>query len=188
MGFCGASVPGPDKSNFESPGAQIPGQIVFVQRESMTFDGLSVIQKPSNAHPSLMADLTIFATVCQDPLNDGYIIGKGVNDRFRDFGLYLRSTMRTVWLSYGTGENNPGFRSIIYFYNVSVADGMCHSIAAVVDHSGNRALLYIDGVATRIYSPLPSVPRFRPNVSINIASLILCYNSVILGLLKKIVT
>ncbi len=131
----------------------------------MTFDGQSVIQRPSNVHPTLMTDLTIFATVCQESGNDGYVIGKGVNDRFRDFGLYLRSTKRTVWLSYGTGENNPGFRSIIYFNDVSVADGSCHSVGAVIDHSGNRALLYIDGTLSKVSSPLPSVPRFRPSVS-----------------------
>lgn len=135
-----------------------------MQRESVQFDGFSVFQRPSNFHSSLMTDLTIFVTVCQDGLNDGYIIGKGVNDRLRDFGLYLRSSMETVWLSYGTGDNNPGFRSIVYFYNISVADGNCHSIAAVIDSSSNRALLYIDGIAARIHAPLPSFPNFRPNV------------------------
>ena len=162
--FCGSSVPGPDKNYFDNPGASIPGEVVFLQRESVLFDGFSVFQRPSNFHSSLMTDITIFVTVCQDGLNDGYIIGKGVNDRIRDFGLYLRSSMETVWLSYGTGENNPGFRSIIFFYNVSVADEKCHSIAAVIDSSSNRALLYIDGKAAKIHAPLPSFPNFRPYV------------------------
>ena len=113
-----------------------------------------------------MSDLTIFATVCQDAENDGYIVGKGINDRMRDFGLYLRSSRRTVWLAYGTrGSNTTGFREILFFYNVTLADGGCHSIAAVVDSAGNRAVLYRDGQAVGLRSPLPSVPEFRPGVS-----------------------
>lgn len=170
--FCGSSVPGPDKNYFDNPGAGVPGEVVFLQRESLQFDGFSVFQKPSNFLSSLMTDLTIFVTVCQESQNDGYVIGKGVNDRLRDFGLHLRSSTRTVWLSYGTGENNPGFHSIVFFYNISVADGNCHSVSAVIDSSSNRALLYVDGVAARIHSPLPSLPNFRPNVR-NVQQMIL---------------
>lgn len=131
----------------------------------MGFDGISVVSLPSNTHPPLMTDLTIFATVCQEANNDGYVVGKGVSDRIRDFGLYLRSSKQTVWLAYGTNENTPGFRSLIFFYNVTVADGQCHSVAAVIDSSSNRAVLYVDGEAIRVHAPLPSVPNFRPNVS-----------------------
>ena len=76
MGFCGSSSVPRQPDSFESPGAQIPGEIIFVQRELITFDGMSIIQKPSNFHPSLTCDLTLFAVVCQEPQNDGYVIGK----------------------------------------------------------------------------------------------------------------
>ena len=165
--FCGSPVPDPDKNFFDNPGAAIPGEVVFLQRETMGFDGLSVVSLPSNTHPPLMSDLTIFATVCQTPGNNGYVVGKGISDRIRDFGLYLRSSRETVWLAYGTDGTNPGFRSFIYFYNVSVADGNCHSVAAVIDGTSNRAVLYVDGEAIRIHAPLPSVPEFRPNVRRN---------------------
>ena len=112
-----------------------------------------------------MSDLSIFATVCQEPGNDGYVIGKGINDKMRDFGLYLRSSRRTIWLAYGADGIDPGFREILFFTNVSVADGSCHSVAAVVDSSTNRAILYIDGAAFGIHTPLPSTPQFRPQVS-----------------------
>ena len=130
----------------------------------MGFDGQSVVSLPSNRLPPLMMDLTIFAVVCQDEGNDGYIVGKGVNDRLRDFGLYLQNSRHTVWLAYGTDGINPGFRSILFFYNISIADSECHSVAAVIDNHGNRAVLYIDGQAVRIHAPLPSVPEFRHNV------------------------
>ena len=132
----------------------------------MGFRGDSVVSLPASFHPALMSDLTIFATVCQDAGNDGYVVGKGINDRMRDFGLYLRSSRRTVWLAYGTrGTNTTGFREILFFYNVTLADGDCHSIAAVIDSAGNRAVLYRDGQAVGLRSPLPSVPEFRPGVS-----------------------
>lgn len=131
----------------------------------MGFDGTSVVSLPSNSNPPLMTDLTIFATVCQDPDNDGYLIGKGINDQIRDFGLYLRSSRRTMWLAYGATDDVQGFRHLIFFYNVTVADGDCHSIAATIDSYSNRAVLYIDGEAERIHAPLPGVPNFRPYVS-----------------------
>ena len=142
----------------------------------MGFDGQSVVTLPSNSHPSLRTDITIFATVCQEPNNDGYIVGKGINDRIRDFGLYLRSSKQTIWVAYGTDGSNPGFRSFVYFYNVTVADGYCHSVGAVIDSSSNRVVLYLDGEPIRIHAPLPSVPDFRPNVrkySLSLNSLIM---------------
>ena len=131
----------------------------------MGFDGTSVIALPATSHPLLMTDLTIFATVCQDPGNNGYVVGKGINDQIRDFGLYLRSSKRTVWLAYGASDDADGFRHLIFFYNVSVADGDCHTVAATIDSFSNRAVLYIDGEAVGIRAPLPGVPNFRPNVS-----------------------
>ena len=143
----------------------MPGQTMFLQQTTMGFDGSSVVSLPANSHPSLVTDLTIFATVCQDIGNDGYVVGKGVNDRMRDFGLYLRSSKRTIWLAYGAEGNTPGFREILFFYDVSVADGSCHTVSAVVDSASNRAVLYIDGKAVGLRSPLPSFPEFRPGVS-----------------------
>ena len=143
----------------------MPGQTMFLQQATMGFDGSSVVSLPANSHPSLVTDLTIFATVCQDIGNDGYVVGKGVNDRMRDFGLYLRSSKRTIWLAYGAEGNTPGFREILFFYDVSVADGSCHTVSAVIDSASNRAVLYIDGKAVGLRSPLPSFPEFRPGVS-----------------------
>ncbi len=131
----------------------------------MVMDGFSVTSLPVSSLPPLMTDITMFATVCQDSGNDGYVIGKGVNDQMRDFGLYLRSSMRTVWLAYGASDTSEGFRHILFFYNVSVADGNCHSVAAVIDSVSDRAVLYIDGNAVGIRSPLPGVPDFRREVS-----------------------
>ena len=128
------------------------------------FDGQSIVSLPASSTSSLSNHLTIFATVCQEPGNDGYIVGKGINDRMRDFGLYFRSSKRTVWLAYGTDGVSPGFREILFFYNISVADGSCHTVAAVVDSSLNRAVLYVDGQVAAQRTSLPSVPVFRPEV------------------------
>jgi len=130
----------------------------------MSFDGQSVVSLSAIKTSGISNHLTIFATVCQDPGNDGYIVGKGINDRMRDFGLYLRSSKRTIWLAYGSDEKSPGFRDILFFYDVSVADGFCHSIAAVIDSSLNRALLFIDGEVAGQWTFLPSIPEFRPEV------------------------
>ena len=136
----------------------------------MELNGRTVIPLPNTLHPQLTSDLTIFATVCQEPGNDGYVVGKGVNDRVRDFGLYLRSSRRTVWLAYGyTDEERDDdevsrFREILFFTDVSVADGSCHSVSSVIDHSLNRAVLYIDGEAVGSKA-LPSTPEFLPEVS-----------------------
>ena len=162
--FCGSQQPDAEKNFFDNPGSALPGEAVFLQREEMGFDGLSVVSLPSSEAPPLMTDLTIFAVVCQAEGNDGYVVGKGINDRLRDFGLYFRSSRQTVWLAYGTDGLNPGFRSIIYFYNISIADDQCHSVSVVIDSHSNRAVLYIDGQAVRIHAPLPSMPEFRPNV------------------------
>ena len=164
--FCGSPQPSYGKNYYDNPGGTIPGQVMFLQQNAMGFDGTSVISLPTSSNPPLATDLTIFATVCQDIGNDGYVIGKGINDRMRDFGLYLRSTKQTVWLAYGADGATPGFREILFFYNVTVADGGCHSVSAVIDSASNRAVLYIDGEAVGIRAPLPSVPEFRPNVSI----------------------
>ena len=131
----------------------------------MTLDGMSVVALPARSHPNLASDLTIFAMVRQDPNNDGYLVGKGINDRMRDFGLYLRSSKRTVWLAYGSDSNGQGFRDILFFYDVSVADGNFHSVSAVIESSISRATLFIDGVVVGTQS-LPSVPQFRPGVSV----------------------
>ena len=163
--FCGSPLPAYGQNYYSNPGGAIPGQVMFLQQNTMGFDGTSVISLPTNSNPPLSTDLTIFATVCQDIGNDGYIVGKGVNDRMRDFGLYLRSTKQTVWLAYGADGVTPGFREILFFYNVTVADGGCHSVAAVIDSASNRAVLYIDGEPVGIRAPLPSVPEFRPYVS-----------------------
>ena len=150
---------------YDHPGAVIPGDVTFLQRNTMEFDGESIVVLPATFHPQLASDLSIFATVCQTPGNDGYIVGKGTNGRVRDFGLYLRSSRKTVWLAYSVDSDGTSFREILFFYNVLVADGDCHSVAAVVDSSANRAFLYIDGVATDSKT-LPSTPEFRPGVRI----------------------
>ena len=161
--FCGRELPLYGDNFFRHPTSVIPGDTLYLQQANMTFDGTSVVHLPASNHPQLAIDLTIFAVVCQVSGNDGYIVGKGTNDRMRDFGLYLRSTRSTVWLAYGAqGSNN--FREILFFYNVNVADGNCHSVAAVVDGSGDKAVLYVDGKAVGVYAPLPSFPEFRPGV------------------------
>lgn len=168
--FCGSPVPDPEKNFFDNSGDIIPGEIDFIVREPMGFDGQSVVSIPTSTSQDILDTvstvLTISATVCQDPGNDGYLIGKGLNDQMRDFGLYLRSSVSTMWLAYGATDDIEGFRHIIFFYNVTVADGSCHSIAATIDSFSNRAVLYIDGEAVRIHSPLPGVPNFRSYVSV----------------------
>lgn len=131
----------------------------------MVFDGETIVPLPANFTEEITNDITIFAIVRQDPDNDGYLVGKGLNDLMRDFGLYLRSSKRTVWLAYGTDGVTTGFRDILFFYNVSVADGAYHSVAAVIDSSISRAVLYIDGVVVAQRTPLPNVPEFRASVS-----------------------
>ena len=143
---------------------------MFLQQNTMQLNGRTVVPLANTLHPQLTSDLTIFATVCQEPGNDGYVVGKGVNDRVRDFGLYLRSSKQTVWLAYGyTDEENEEnevsrFREILFFTDILVADGSCHSVASVIDHSLNRAVLYVDGRAAGSKA-LPSTPEFLPEVS-----------------------
>lgn len=163
--FCGSKLPLNASNYFQNPSANLPGENMYLQETPMALDGLSVVAVTARNHPNLASDLTIFAVVRQEPNNDGYLVGKGINDRMRDFGLYLRSSKRTVWLAYGSDEGGKGFRDILFFYDVSVADGKFHSVTAVVESSVSKATLYIDGevVGTRT---LPSTPQFRPGVSI----------------------
>ena len=166
--FCGSGLPTYGSNFYDNSDSVISGETVFLQQSEMRFDGQSVVSLPTSVTTSISNHLTIFATVRQDPGNDGYIVGKGINDRMRDFGLYFRSTKRTVWLAYGSDGVSPGFREILFFYNISIADGKPHSIAAVIDSSVNRAVLYIDGEVAAQRTSLPSVPEFRPEVSSNL--------------------
>lgn len=163
--FCGNTLPAYGSNYYDNAGSVISGETVFLQQNEMTFDGQSIVSLSSAITSSISNHLTIFATVRQEPGNDGYVIGKGINDRMRDFGLYFRSTKRTVWLAYGSDGVSPGFREIIFFYNISIADGNPHSVAAVIDSSVNRAVLYIDGEVAAQRTSLPSVPEFRPEVN-----------------------
>ena len=140
---------------------------MFLQESPVFFNGEDILRLPGDDHPSLSSDLSIFAVVQQEEGNDGYVVGKGINDQLRDFGLYLRSSRKTVWLAYGSDKEGEGFREIIFFYDLSVADGSYHSVGAVVDSAANRAVLYIDGVPVANRAPLPSTPVFRPGVSLN---------------------
>lgn len=167
--FCGSPLPKYGSNYFDHVGEVVEGDSTFLQKNTMELDGKTVIPLPNTLHPQLSSDLTIFATVCQNAGNDGYIVGKGINDRVRDFGLYFRSRRRTVWLAYGYNDGSEGdetdrFREILYFTDVLIADGSCHSVASVIDHSSNRAILYIDGTAVGTKT-LPSTPEFIPEVS-----------------------
>ncbi len=145
---------------------EIPGETVFLQDNTMELNGEEVIALPVSEAAHLESDLSIFAVVYQEPGNDGYIVGKGINGDLRDFGLYFRSSRNTVWLVYGADSNGVGFKEIVFFYNVSIADGKFHSVSAIVDSTANRTQLFIDGVIVGQQSPLPSVPTFRPGVRI----------------------
>lgn len=164
--FCGSALPAYGSNFYDNSGVTISGETVFLQQSEMSFDGQSIISLSTSLTRSISNHITIFATVRQNPGNDGYIVGKGINDRMRDFGLYFRSTKRTVWLAYGSDGVSPGFREILFFYNISIADGNPHSIAAVIDSTVNRAVLYIDGQVAAQRTSLPSIPEFRPEVSI----------------------
>ena len=167
--FCGSPLPKYGSNYYDHVGEVVSGDTTFLQQNTLQLNGRTVIPIENTLHPQLSSDLTIFATVCQEAGNDGYIVGKGVNDRVRDFGLYLRSSKQTVWLAYGYSDNEEDetsrFREILYFTNVLVADGSCHSVASVIDHSLNRAVLYIDGNAFDSRN-LPSTPEFLPEVSL----------------------
>ena len=165
--FCGSGYPPYGSNYLESQASALPGEVILLQHSVMEFDGNETfVHLPAQYHPPLMKDISIFATVCQEPGNDGYIVGKGVNDLMRDFGLYLRSSRRTIWVAYGVAglSSSNRFRDIIFFYNVSVADGNCHSIAVVLDDASNRGVLYIDGEVVGFKSPLRTSPTFRPGV------------------------
>ncbi len=168
--FCGSTLPPYGSNYFENPANALPGTTLFLQTgaySQMTFDGQSVLHLPALYHPPLMSDITIFAVVSQELGNNGYVVGKGVNDRVRDFGLYLRSSKEQVWVAYGAQDTGEGFRAILYFHGIdlSSANGTFHSVAAVVDSAASRAVLYVDGVAVSLQAPLPSPPEFRPGVT-----------------------
>lgn len=182
--FCGSTLPPADSNYYENPADSLPGRTVFLQTGAysrMIFDGQSVLHLPATYHPQLMTDITIFAVVSQASENDGYIVGKGVNDRMRDFGLYLRSGSDQIWLAYGAKDTGDGFREILYFrgFDISSDNGTFHSIAAVVDSAGSRAVLYIDGIAVSLQAPLLSPPEFRPGVSVVISCTHECYQLLI---------
>ena len=162
--FCGSPLPVYGSNYYDHPGEAVSGDSTFLQKNTMELDRLTVIALPNALHPQLSSDLSIFATVCQEAGNDGYVVGKGVNDRVRDFGLYFRSSKQTVWLAYGyNDEDDERFREILFFTDVLIADGSCHSVSAVIDSSTNRAVLYIDGNAIGTKT-LPSTPEFNPQV------------------------
>ena len=161
--FCGSPLPQHGSNYYDHPSTTILKETTFLQQNIMQFDGESVVALPVTLHPQLSSDISIVATVCQDSGNDGYIVGKGANDRIRDFGLYLRSSKKSIWLAYGADSSGESFREILIFNNVLIADGKCHSVSAVIDSSINRAILYIDGEANES-KPLPSTPEFRPGV------------------------
>jgi hypothetical protein len=167
--FCGSPLPRYGSNYYDHVGEVVSRGSTFLQQNTMELNGRTVVPLANTLHPQLTSDLTIFATVCQEPGNDGYVVGKGLNDRVRDFGLYLRSSKQTVWLAYGYSDNDDAgdddndsrFREILFFTDVLVADGSCHSVASVIDHSLNRAVLYIDGKAVGSKT-LPSTPEFLP--------------------------
>ena len=134
--------------------------IILVSRDT-SFNGSVIIHKPADDHPEVMTDITIFAIVQQTADNDGYVVAKGVNDQFRDFGLYLRSTKQQVWVPYRTVG---GSRDIIIFDDVLLDNSTFQSIAVVVDSVNNRCVLYIDGAVERSKS-LIGRPEFNPGVS-----------------------
>lgn len=171
--FCGSQLP-VSGNYYTSKTSVLPGENMYLQEGTVLFNGEDIMRLSSDDHPNLSSDLSIFAVVQQEEGNDGYIVAKGINDQLRDFGLYLRSSRQTIWLAYGSDVNGEGFREIIFFSNVSVADGSYHSVGAVIDSAANRAVLYIDGVAVANRAPLPSTPVFRPGVSLTHDTYILC--------------
>ena len=100
--FCGSPLPKYGSNYYDHVGEVVEGDSTFLQMNTMELDGKTVIPLPNTLHPQLSSDLTIFATVCQNAGNDGYIVGKGINDRVRDFCLYFRSRRKDsvagVWL------------------------------------------------------------------------------------------
>lgn len=162
--FCGGELPSGGSNYFENPELSLPGENSFLQEPALLFNGEEIVTLPADYQPQISSDLTIFAVVTQEKGNDGYVVGKGLNDRMRDFGLYLRSSQQLVWLAYGADEGGDGFREILYFDHVDIADGKSHTVGAVISGSANRAVLYVDGKAVSQKSSLPSVPTFRPGV------------------------
>ena len=63
--------------------------------------------------------------------------------------------------SHGDVRWNVQVECITIYIKVTVADGGCHSVAAVIDSPSNRAVLYIDGEPVGIQTPLPNIPEFK---------------------------
>ena len=162
--FCGVQeFPSNGGSYYQRTDLVLPGDMTVLVSNDTLFDGIVVEHKPVDDHPEVTKDITIFGVVQQTIDNDGYIVAKGLNDQFRDFGMYLRSSKQQVWVPYRTAG---GSRDIIIFDDVVVADNNSfHSVAAVVDNVNNRCILYLDGnvVDTK---PLVGEPEFNPGVSI----------------------
>lgn len=161
--FCGVQEFPNNGSYYQRSESVLPGDITVLVSSDTLFDGTIVEHRPVDDHPDIMKDITVFGVVQQTVNNDGYIVAKGVNDQFRDFGVYLRSSKQQIWVPYRTVG---GSRDIIIFNDVVIADGSpaFHSIAAVVDNTNNRCILYLDGnvVDTK---PLIGEPEFNPGVS-----------------------
>ncbi|XP_019858829.1 PREDICTED: protein eyes shut homolog [Amphimedon queenslandica] len=168
--YCSSgTIPNDNSNYYQNSDKSLPGQSVFLQENLMHFSEESITRTnvlPVHKVPDLVSDLTIFAIVTQEPGNDGYVIGKGLNDKMRDFGLYLRSSKSTIWVAYGSDDKGVGFHDIVFFYDVNVADGNEHSVTAVIDGSASSASLYIDGVLRGYQCPLPVKPAFRPDYNI----------------------
>ena len=160
--FCGIrEYPVYPSNYFPRDDEQPPGDMTVLVSSDTLFNGSVIIHKPVDDHPEVMRDLTIFAIVQQNADNDGYVVAKGVNDQFRDFGLYLRSSKQQVWVPYRTVG---GSRDIIIFNNVLLDNTTFHSIAVVVDSVNSRCVLYIDG-DVESSKPLIGAPEFNPGVS-----------------------
>ena len=162
--FCGVrEFPNNGGSYYQRIESVLPGDMTVLVDNDTLFDGEMVEHRPVDDHPDVMKDITIFGVAQQVIDNDGYIVAKGVNDQFRDFGVYLRSSKKQAWVPYRTVG---GSRDIIIFNDVAITDNNAkfHSIAAVVDSVNNRCILYLDGNVVDTKS-LIGEPEFNPGVS-----------------------
>ena len=159
--FCGLQEFPNDGNYYQRDESVLPGDMIVLISSDTLFNGIIVEHRPVDDHPEVMKDITMFAVVQQSIGNDGYIVAKGINDQFRDFGMYLRSSKDQIWIPYRTAG---GSRDIIIFDNVVVADNNFHSVAAVVDSINNRCVVYLDGNVVDTKS-LIGEPEFNPGVS-----------------------